>query len=133
MKSSGKSGTGKNKISTTVSRNIFGAYDRGFNCSSECFSFRYSVLELYLPGYEICGNPLKTACSSSMGNPGFLQTDSSSKVGDLSFRAGMTYSTLAEIYENDKEKKISLKWLASGFSHLQMLLRKIISDFDSVL
>ncbi|AKB34438.1 hypothetical protein MSSIH_3748 [Methanosarcina siciliae HI350] len=66
----------KNKISTTVSRNIFGAYDRGFNCSSEYFSFRYSVLELYLPGYEICGNPLKTACSSSTGNPGFLQTDS---------------------------------------------------------
>lgn len=129
MKTSGKSGTGINKISTTVSRNISGAYDRGFNCSSEGFSFRYSVLELCPQRYEICGSPLKTACSSSTGKPGFLQTDSSSKAGELSFPAGMTYSALAETYENDTEKKISLKRLASGFSHLQMLLRKIIGEF----
>lgn len=64
-----------------------------------------------------------------MGKLGSLQTDISSKVGKPSFQAGMTYSALAEIYENDKEKKISLKRLASGFSYLQMLLRKIISEF----
>ncbi len=129
MKTSGNSGTGINKISTTVSRHISGAYDRGFDCSSGGFSFRYSALELCPQGYEICGSPLKTACSSITGRPGFLQTDSSSKVGDLSFPAGMTYSALAEVYENDTEKKISFKRLASGLSHLQTLLRKIISEF----
>ena len=129
MKTSGNFGTGINKVSTTVSMNIFGAYDHGFNCSSSVASFRYSALELWPQEYDICGSPLKTACSSITGKPGFLQTDSSSKAGDLSFPAGMTYSALAEVYENDTEKKISLKRLAYGLSHLQTLLRKIISEF----
>ena len=129
MKTSGNFRTGINKISTTVSRNVSGAYDRGFNCSSRGFSFRYSALELWPQEYDICGSPLKTACSSITGKPGFLQTDSSSKAGELSFPAGMTYSALAEVYENDTEKKISLKRLAYRLSHLQTLLRKIISEF----
>lgn len=129
MKTSGKSGTGINKVSATVSMNISGAYDHGFNCSSSVASFRYSVLEFCPPRYEICGSPLKTVCSSITGSPGFLQTDSSSKAGELSFPAGMTYSALAEVYENDTEKKPSLKRLASGLSHLQTLLRKIIGEF----